>query len=275
LSYFYVINSLVPMKNTDSLKESVKHKYARIAMAPKTTSGSCCGEKEVHYSIMSQDYSQVDGYVEEADLSLGCGIPTEYAGINNGDRVLDLGSGAGNDVFVARRIVGEKGWVTGLDFTREMVDKALKNKEKLAYPNVEFILGDIEKIPLPDQHFDVVISNCVLNLVPDKKRAFAEIKRVLKNGGHFCVSDIVLKGELPDDMRQAASLYAGCVSGALQKQAYLDIIRESGFRHVEIKRENLNHVPDEYLLESVSQEVIDSYRRSGAGIFSITVVGTK
>jgi len=263
------------MKNPEELKQIVKDKYGEIALAPKKTSCGCCGDKEPDYSIMSLDYTGKKGYVADADLKLGCGVPTDHAGLKEGDTVLDLGAGAGNDVFVARSIVGESGSVTGLDFTEAMLIKARKNNEKMGFTNVNFVQGDIEKIPLPDNSFDVVISNCVLNLVPDKQKAYAEIKRVLKPGGHFCISDIVLKGYLPDDMREAASLYAGCVSGALQKEDYLAIIDEAGFQQVEVKSEQLNDVPDEYLLESVPRETIDAYRKSGAGIYSITVVADK
>jgi len=262
------------MKSPDTLKQIVKDKYADIALATDKNC-CCCGDKEVDYSMMNLDYTKMDGYVEEADLKLGCGIPTEHAGINKGNHLLDLGSGAGNDVFVARRIVGESGAVTGLDFTDAMLEKARKNNEKMGYKNVEFVKGDIEQIPLADNSFDVVISNCVLNLVPDKEKAFSEIKRVLKSGGHFCVSDIVLKGELPEDMREAAALYAGCVSGALQKEDYLQIVADSSYSGIEVKEERIIDVPDEALLPYVSQETIDSYKNSGAGIFSITVVGTK
>ncbi len=262
------------MKNPEELKQIVKDKYSEIALAPKQR-GGCCGDKELDYSIMSLDYTQKPGYVADADLKLGCGVPTDHAGIKEGDSVLDLGSGAGNDVFVARSIVGESGSVTGLDFTDKMLEKAKKNNQKMGFKNVDFVKGDIEQIPLPDNSYDVVISNCVLNLVPDKQKAYTEIKRVLKPGGHFCVSDIVLKGELPEDMREAAALYAGCVSGALQKEDYLAIIEDGGFQNVEVKSERLNDVPDEYLLEIVSQETIDAYRATGAGIFSITVVASK
>lgn len=263
------------MKDSEALKKIVKDTYANIAMAPKQQSCGCCNDGEINHSIMSLDYAHKDGYVADADLKLGCGIPTDHAGIKPGHRVLDLGSGAGNDVFVARSIIGENGAVTGLDFTDEMLAKALINNQKMGFSNVNFVKGDIENIPLPENSYDVVISNCVLNLVPDKPRAFAEIKRVLKPGGHFCVSDIVLKGDLPDDMRDAAALYAGCVSGALQKDDYLSIVETAGYKNVKVKSERLNDVPDEYLLESVSQETIDQYRASGAGIFSITVVGEK
>ena len=263
------------MKNPETLKQIVKDKYAEIAVASDKKSCGCCGDKEPDYSVLSLNYDNLDGYVENADLKLGCGIPTNHAGIKKGDTVLDLGSGAGNDVFVARSIVGKTGKVTGLDFTDEMLTKANRNNVMMGYTNVEFVKGDIENIPLPDNTYDVIISNCVLNLVPDKDRAFSEIRRLLKPGGHFCVSDIVLKGELPDDMREAAALYAGCVSGALQKEDYLGIIEKVGFSKVEVKEELKNDVPDEYLLESVSEEAVKKYRNSGAGIFSLTVVGTK
>ena len=261
------------MKNPESLKQIVKDKYTEIAIAPQKK--CCCGTKEPDFTVFSLDYKKMEGYVEDADLKLGCGIPTEYAGIKPGDSLLDLGSGAGNDCFVACSIVGESGAVTGLDFTDEMLAKARKNNEKMGFENVEFVKGDIEKIPLPDNSYDVVISNCVLNLVPDKAKGFSEINRVLKPGGHFCVSDIVLKGELSDAMREAASLYAGCVSGALQKDEYMQIIRDAGFTEVEIKAEKDNNLPDEALLLHVSQETVDNYRQSGSGIFSITVVGSK
>lgn len=263
------------MKNAESLKQIVKDKYAEIAIASDRKKCGCCGDKEPDYSVLSLDYKNLDGYMKDADLKLGCGIPTNHAGIKKGDRVLDLGSGAGNDCFVARSIVGETGFVTGLDFTDEMIHKAQRNNIMMGYENVEFVKGDIEEIPLPDNSYDVVISNCVLNLVPDKQKAFAEIKRVLKPGGHFCVSDIVLKGHLPDDMREAAALYAGCVSGALQKEEYLQIIQDNGYADIVIKDEISNNVPDEYLMQHVSREAVEAYHGSGAGIYSITVVGTK
>ena len=274
MTYFYVIKP-TDMKDSETLKQIVRDKYAEIATASKRESCCCCGDKETETSMLNLDYTRMDGYFEDADLKLGCGIPTNYAGIKAGHSVLDLGSGAGNDVFVARSVVGETGRVTGLDFTDEMHHKASRNNIIMGYENVDFVKGDIEQIPLPDDTYDVVISNCVLNLVPDKKKAFSEIRRVLKSGGHFCISDIVLKGELPETMREAAALYAGCVSGALQKEDYLQIVKDSGFSQVEVKEERINDIPDEALLPHVSQETIDAYRGSGAGIFSITVVGTK
>ena len=265
------------MKNSETLKQIVKDKYADIAMAPKT--GGCCGcsdsDQGLDYSVFSESYATQKGYMKDADLGLGCGLPTEHADILPGNAVLDLGSGAGNDCFVARSIVGETGKVTGLDFTDEMLVKANRNNAIMGYTNVDFVKGDIEQMPLPDEIYDVVISNCVLNLVPDKQKAFSEINRVLKPGGHFSVSDIVLKGDLPDDMREAATLYAGCVSGALQKDDYLKTIEDAGFQKIAIKKERDINVPDDMLLPYISKENLEGYRQSGAGIYSITVTGYK
>jgi len=266
--------------NAEDLKLVVKEKYSEIAKQSKLMnqtsccgSASCCGETD--YSVFSDDYSGQEGYVPDADLGLGCGLPTEYAGIEKGHRVLDLGSGAGNDCFVARALVGEEGEVTGLDFTDAMLEKARRNNEKLGYANVRFIKGDIEEMPLPDASFDVVISNCVLNLVPDKNRAFSQISRVLKNGGHFCVSDVVLVGELPAGLKEAAEMYAGCVSGAIQKEAYLELISKQGFLGVTIHKQKQIIIPEEVLNNYLTEEETDLFRQSGAGVFSITVTANK
>jgi SAM-dependent methyltransferase len=260
------------MSNSEALKNIVKEKYAEIAI--QKTGCGCCGDEKSEYSVFNESYENQDGYVKDADLGLGCGLPTEHAHISEGDAVLDLGSGAGNDCFVARRIVGESGSVTGLDFTEEMLEKANINNKKLGYINVNFIKGDIENIPLDDNLFDVVISNCVLNLVPDKTKAFSEIKRVLKSGGHFCVSDIVIKGNLPDKLREVATLYAGCVSGALKKEEYLDVINKAGYTNVEIKKERVINVPDELFLEHITKDELNNLKKDGYGIYSITVNGT-
>jgi SAM-dependent methyltransferase len=179
-------------KDKLNLKDLVQRKYSEIANQSKTANqssccgfGPCCGEMD--YTIFSDDYFGSEGYNPDADLGLGCGIPTDFAGLKAGDHVLDLGSGAGNDCFVARAMVGEFGYVNGLDFTEAMLEKARENNLKLGYGNVEFVKGDIEEMPFAAYRFDVVLSNCVLNLVPDKEKAFAEIFRVLKPGGHFCV----------------------------------------------------------------------------------------
>ena len=262
------------MNNSENIKKIVRDKYAGIAIE---SSCGCCGgkEKQTGYTVFNESYKSQQGYLEDADLGLGCGLPTEYANMKAGDAVLDLGSGAGNDCFVARSIVGEAGTVTGLDFTDEMLEKARINNQKMGYTNVLFVKGDIENMPLPDNMYDVVISNCVLNLVPDKQKAFSEIMRVLKPGGQFCVSDIVLLGELPAKIREAATLYAGCVSGALQKEDYLHVIKGSGFSGIEIKKERQVSVPDKQLLPYISQNELMDYKQSGAGIFSITVIGKK
>ena len=264
------------MQSSEEIKQVVKQKYGEIAA--KNQQGCGCGcnsSKIVGYTIMEDEYDHLEGYVAEADLGLGCGVPTEYAGIKNGDTVVDLGSGAGNDVFVARSVVGEEGRVIGLDFTQEMIDKANANKAKTGYGNVEFRIGEIESIPIENDSADVVISNCVLNLVPDKRKAFKEINRILKPGAHFCVSDIVLKGELPTGLKKSAEMYAGCVAGALQQDEYLGIISETGFNNVEIKKNKVIDLPDEVLKDYLNDPEIEKFRNNNIGIFSITVVGYK
>jgi SAM-dependent methyltransferase/protein-tyrosine-phosphatase len=264
----------------EALKMVVREKYGKIAAQSKAQNqSSCCGATsccgDVDYTIFSEDYTRNEGYVADADLGLGCGIPTDYAGIKPGDHVLDLGSGAGNDCFVARAAVGETGEVTGLDFTGEMIAKARANNLKLGFGNVGFVQGDIEAMPLPDAHFDVVVSNCVLNLVPDKEKAFAEIRRVLKEGGHFCVSDVVIKGDLPAAVKQDAGMYAGCVAGAIQMDDYLGIIEKTGFRDVLIHKQKVISIPDSTLSNYLSPEALQEFKNGGTGIFSITVSGKK
>ena len=270
------------MKHTnEQLKELVKEKYGQIAEQSKTENEtSCCGAtasccSTIDYTIMADDYSHLEGYVPDADLGLGCGLPTEFAAIKEGDTVVDLGSGAGNDCFIARSLAGESGKVIGIDFTEKMIKKARVNAAKLNYTNVEFRQGDIENMPLASNVADVVVSNCVLNLVPDKKKAFSEIFRVLKKGGHFSVSDIVLIGELPDALQKSAELYAGCVSGAIQKSDYLGMIHEEGFENINIQKEKVITLPDEILLEHLSAAELKDYKSGHVGIFSITVYAEK
>ena len=264
----------------EDLKVVVQEKYAQIATQSKefnqsSCCGSTCGCNDSDYSVFNDDYSNLKGYNPDADLGLGCGIPTEYANIKVGNAVLDLGSGAGNDCFVARSIVGGTGKVVGLDFTENMIDKANANNTKMGFDNVSFVQGDIEKMPLDQNSFDVVISNCVLNLVPDKAKAFSEIYRVLKPGAHFCVSDVVLKGTLPKGLQQGAEMYAGCVSGALQVDDYLFAISEAGFEGVEIHKEKPIILPDDILQTYLSEDELKTYKQSKTGIFSITVTGKK
>lgn len=267
------------MKSED-LKLIVQDKYSEIAKQSKfQNQSSCCGSTgccdDVDYTIFSDDYTKLKGYNPDADLGLGCGVPTDFANIQEGNHLLDLGSGAGNDCFVARSLVGETGKVVGIDFTDEMLKKANTNLEKLGYTNIEFVKGDIENMPLKNDSFDVVISNCVLNLVPSKERAFSEIYRVLKSGAHFCVSDVVIKGELPAEIQKDAEMYAGCVSGATEIEKYLDIIKNSGFESVKIDKQKTITIPDEILSKYLSDSELIAYKTSETGIFSITVTGIK
>jgi len=267
------------MKNETELKEIVKQKYAEIALQDKETNqSSCCGSgccSDEVYNIMSEDYEHLEGYNPDADLGLGCGLPTQFAKIKNGDVVIDLGSGAGNDAFVARYEAGATGKVIGIDFTPAMIDKARSNAELRGLNNVEFRLGDIEKMPVTSHVADVIVSNCVLNLVPNKDGVFREIFRVLKPGGHFSISDIVLVGNLPANIQSAAEMYAGCVSGAIQKQTYLELIQTNGFKNLTIQKEKVIVIPDDILSNYLSVEEITAFKNSGTGILSITVFAEK
>ena len=224
---------------------------------------------------MADDYSKLEGYNPDADLGLGCGIPTEFARIKEGNIVIDLGSGAGNDAFIARKITGETGQVIGIDFTTEMINRARENAAKLGLKNVEFRQGDIEDIPVTSNYADVIVSNCVLNLVPNKHKVFSEIFRVLKPGAHFSISDIVLEGALPVKWKEVAELYAGCVSGAIQKDDYLSIIREAGFTSLTVQKEKKITIPDEILASYLTTEEIEEYKNSDTNIASITVYAEK
>lgn len=269
------------LESPEEIKAIVKEKYSAIAKQSKEqNASSCCGTGSssccsTDVAVFSDDYTKLEGYNPDADLGLGCGIPTNIANIKPGDTVVDLGSGAGNDVFVARQLVGEKGRVIGVDMTETMIEKAEANKRKLGFTNVEFRFGDIERLPLEPNTADVVISNCVLNLVPDKAKAFSEIMRVLKPGGHFSISDVVTTGELPAQIKSAAEMYAGCVAGALLKEEYLGIISKTGFKNVQVKKEKSISIPDETLLEYLGENEIQLYKDSGVGVLSITVYGEK
>ncbi|QQS50913.1 MAG: arsenite methyltransferase [Bacteroidota bacterium] len=264
----------------EELKIIVQEKYSEIATQSKTQNeSSCCGAtgccSTVDYAVFSENYDTLKGYNPDADLGLGCGIPTEFAGIKEGHAVLDLGSGAGNDCFVARAIVGETGKVTGLDFTDAMLVKAIENNKKLGFKNVEFVKGDIEEMPLPDNTFDVIVSNCVLNLVPDKNKAFAQMLRVLKPGGHFCISDVVIKGTLPEKLQKDAEMYAGCVSGAIDIEEYLGIILKSKFNNITLHKQKRIDIPAEILINYLSAKEMEDFKIGKTGIFSITVSAFK
>lgn len=267
------------MKTEKDLKEIVKDKYSEIAKQEKeVNTSSCCGATSTSnkvYNIMMDDYSEIEGYNADADLGLGCGLPTEFAQIRKGDTVIDLGSGAGNDCFVARHEVGEAGKIIGIDFTESMIYKARTNAEKLGYNNVEFRFGDIDDMPVSDNLADVVISNCVLNLVPDKQKVIKEIYRVLKPGGHFSISDIVIVGNLPKGLKEDAEMYAGCVAGAIQKDDYLSLIKEQGFENIQIQKKKTITLPDDILSKYLSEAELNQLKNDKFGIFSITVYGDK
>lgn len=262
------------MSDAIAVKENVRRKYDEIARRGEKAGCACgCGPESI--TMIGDEYSGVEGYVPDADLGLGCGMPTELAGIDEGDTVLDLGSGAGLDAFVARSIVGDTGRVIGVDMTESMIARARENAAKLGYDNVTFELGEIEALPVESDSVDVVISNCVLNLVPQKEHAFAEMYRVLKPGAHFCVSDIVVTGDLPESVRASAELYAGCVAGALKRDEYLALISEAGFTGVEVAAEKVIEVPDEVLEQEASMADLAEFRRNGGAIVSVTVRGVK
>lgn len=265
------------MKTQNALKELVQEKYGEIALQDKSVNAtSCCGSGSCSTDVlMADDYSKLDGYVADADLGLGCGLPTQFAKIKKGDVVIDLGSGAGNDAFIAARETGPEGKVIGIDFTPAMLSKARHNAAVRGVQHVEFIQGDIENMPIPSTIADVIVSNCVLNLVPNKDAVINEIFRVLKFGGHFSISDIVLEGTLPASIREAAEMYAGCVSGAISKTEYLGLIEKNGFSNITIQKEKKINLPDDILANYLSPAAIKDYHHSGAGVYSITVYAEK
>ncbi len=268
------------MNTQEQLKKVVREKYEQIAQQKKeenetTCCGCGCAEDAMDYTIMADDYKGLEGYNAEADLGLGCGLPTEYAMIKAGDVVVDLGSGAGNDCFVARSQTGVRGRVIGIDMTEAMIRKARENAAKLNYTNVEFIYSEIESIALPDETADVVISNCVMNLVPDKTKAFSETYRILKRGGHFSISDIVIEGELPAGLRNAAEMYAGCVTGAMQKEDYLAVIEHVGFKQPTIQKSKAIIIPEGILKNFLTHSEMMEFNANGPGIYSITVFARK
>ena len=267
------------MKTQEQVKDMVRQKYSEIALQDKDiNAASCCGaggcSTEV-YNIMADDYTTLEGYNPDADLGLGCGLPTQFAKIKKGDVVIDLGSGAGNDAFIARNETGETGKVIGIDFTPAMIERARQNNEVRGFHNVEFRQGDIEKIPVTANTADVIVSNCVLNLVPNKDGVIKDIYRVLKPGGHFSISDIVLEGQLPKQIQEAAEMYAGCVAGAIQKVVYLELIEANGFTNITVQKDKAIIIPDDILSNYLSAEQIEAFKQSGTGIRSITVYAEK
>ncbi len=267
------------MNKEQELKALVRSKYSEIALqSAGDNRSSCCGagacSTEV-YNIMTDSYEGTEGYAPDADLGLGCGLPTQFAKIKPGDTVVDLGSGAGNDCFVARAETGTTGRVIGIDFTPAMIAKASANAEKLGYGNVEFREGDIENMPLAGGIADVVVSNCVLNLVPNKAGVFREIFRILKPGGHFSISDVVLLGELPESLQQDAEMYAGCVAGAIQREDYLALITATGFEKLAVQKQKPILIPEDILAKYPDSAAIQDFKAGHTGIVSITVFAKK
>ncbi len=261
-------------KTETELKQIVKDMYASIAVGERQ---GCCGDQasEMDYACFSDSYEGKAGYLKDADLGLGCGLPTEYALIQPGDTVVDLGSGAGNDCFVARSQVGAEGRVIGVDFTLEMVQKARENARKMDYDNIDFILGEIDHNPLADDLADVVVSNCVFNLIPNRQLAFEETFRIIKPGGHFSISDIVIVGEIPKSLRDDAALYAGCVAGAMDKGAYLSMIEETGFVDITLQKEKKVAIPEHVLTAHLSETQMQTWRDHEIGIYSLSVFARK
>lgn len=267
------------MDTTEKLKNIVKEKYSQIALQDKEDNqASCCGatgcSTEV-YNIMSDDYSTLEGYNPDADLGLGCGLPTQFARIQPGNTVIDLGSGAGNDCFIARSETGETGKVIGIDFTPAMLEKARYNAEKRGFNNVEFRQGDIENMPVNADTADVIVSNCVLNLVPNKDGVFKDMLRVLKPGGHFSISDVVLIGALPEALQKDAEMYAGCVSGAIQRDEYLELIKANGFENITVQKQKTIILPDDILQKYLNADELTEFKKGKTGIFSLTVYAEK
>ncbi len=246
------------------IKQQVRERYAAIALqgssccGPTTEAGNCCTPAGDEVALVSYDEfsSQL---VEGSDLGLGCGTPTAVAGLLPGETVLDLGSGGGIDVFLAAQAVGPQGRAIGVDMTPAMLDRARANAARAGFTNVEFRLGEIEALPVADASVDVILSNCVINLAPDKSRVFGEMHRVLRLKGRFAVSDIVTYGDVPEDIRQDMALWAGCIAGAMDREAYLALLREAGFHNVRVVKETTYEAPSS----------------SGFGTASVTVMGEK
>lgn len=261
------------------IKSAVKTAYAQIATGVKEVSccaeNGCCGSS-ANITSMKESYDHVEGYAAEADLHLGCGLPTEFANIKPGDTVLDLGAGAGNDAFIISKMVGDTGAVIGVDLTTEMVTLAKSNSKKLGITNITFLQDDIEELnTIPNQSIDVAVSNCVLNLVPNKALAFTQINRVLKEGGHFCISDIVSFGSIPKELASYAALYAGCIGGAIAKSDYLSIIKKAGFKNISIKAERKLPLQKELLAQYLSATELSDFQANAEGLYSITIVAEK
>lgn len=274
------------MKDHD-IKTFVRERYAAVAKGGNSCCGpaDCCGSDSVNVEKVSRGigYSEdeMKGVPEGADLGLGCGNPTAIASLQPGDKVLDLGSGGGFDCFLAAKKVGDRGLVVGVDMTPEMVAKARKNVEDGGYNNVEFRLGEIEHLPAADDYFDLIISNCVINLSTDKDDVFAEIHRVLKPGGRFSISDIVLDKKLPESVQKSAAAYSGCIAGAMLKEDYLEALHTAGFSEIIIEKEQkfpLDFIISDPAVSNIVKELAitrDDLKSAQEAVLSVTVTGVK
>jgi SAM-dependent methyltransferase len=265
------------------IKKKVRERYGKIAKGGSSCCGqsSCCGNKDDIGKRIGYSEEDLSAAPDGANLGLGCGNPVAVASLKAGETVLDLGSGAGFDCFLAAKKVGKKGRVIGVDMTPEMIEKAKANAKDWGFGNVEFKLGEIESLPLPDRSVDVVISNCVINLSPEKPKVFSEIYRVLRSGGRFMVSDIVLTKPLPAELKESVGAYVGCIAGAVLKGEYLSAIKVAGFRNVEIMEEAdfpLDYAED---VPGVSEMLADlgmsfeEVKKASSSIVSIKVRGEK
>lgn len=265
----------------ERIKEKVRESYSQIALREVsccTSNPSCCSRSEETSKISFPGYNDIDlkSMPEDAEVSLGCGNPIAFSSLREGETVIDLGSGFGLDCFLASKKVGKKGKVIGVDMTPEMVHRARINAAKGRYSNVEFRLGEIENLPVADNVADVVVSNCVINLSPEKNRVFQEAYRVLKPGGRMLVSDIIVQSEPPKTVRENLKAYVGCIGGAALKEDYLEMIRNAGFQEVKVLDEK--RVADTSGVEEYAKEFeisVEDARRIAESLLSITVHGLK
>jgi SAM-dependent methyltransferase len=273
---------------SQDIRTDVRERYGRIAEAGQSgccgsAEGRCCGDSGVaeHSQTLGYSPEQLAAIPEDANLGIGCGNPTAIAAIKPGQTVLDLGSGGGIDCFLAARRVGTDGRVIGVDMTPAMIDRARRSAREGGYDNVEFRLGEIESLPVADSSVDVLISNCVINLSPDKGRVFQEAYRVLKPGGRLMVSDIVLQEDLPEKLRSSLDLYAGCVAGALLKDRYIQEIRTAGFSSVEITGERSAAgmiSPEDPTVAALVKEAdlsLEEAQRLAGGVVSLELLAVK
>lgn len=252
------------MKGKEEIKKFVKGRYGEIASQRDSCCPSCCSPADLAQQAKSMGYSEAEirSLPQGAVMGLGCGNPTALAELKEGETVLDLGSGGGLDAFLASQRVGEKGRVVGVDMTTEMIEKAKENASRGHYENVEFRLGEIENLPVEDNSVDVIISNCVINLSPDKLATYKEAFRVLRPGGRILISDLVTEGELPEDIRRSFAAWAECIAGALEKQEYLHTIKRAGFREVAVVAEHAYGEPgmDDRLKGKITSIQVKAYK---------------